>query len=135
MLADLVGCAVPRAGQQRAEAQQAVHVAPADVLVVARGHKRLRTYCVGEHRNLTLNSSTARILDASVLHSRSKVLDYVELMKPELTFLSVLSTLCGFYLGFRGQFNVAGFVHTALGTTLLGGGVGALNQFMERDHE
>lgn len=73
--------------------------------------------------------------DATVIPVRSKALDYFELMKPELTFLSVLSALCGYYLGTAGDFSFARFLHIALGTTLLGGGVGALNMFMERGHD
>ena len=65
--------------------------------------------------------------------SRSHALEYIELMKPELTGLSVLTTLCGFYLASsKGEFNGLTFVHTALGTLLVGGGAGALNQFIER---
>ena len=62
-------------------------------------------------------------------------MDYIELMKPELTFLSVLSALCGFYLGTIEHLNVGLFIHTAVGTGLLGGGLGALNQFIERKYD
>jgi protoheme IX farnesyltransferase len=56
-------------------------------------------------------------------------------MKPELTFLSVLTALCGFYLGTVGPFDYWRFFHVALGTTLVGGGAGALNQFIERRYD
>jgi len=69
------------------------------------------------------------------VQSRSRVLDYLELMKPELTGLSVLTALCGFYLGSVGAFNYPLFLHTALGTLLIGGGAGALNQFIERKYD
>jgi len=65
---------------------------------------------------------------------RSKVLDYVELMKPELTGLSVLTALCGFYLG-SDAFDIFRFFWVGLGTLLLGGGAGALNQYLERTHD
>ena len=74
-----------------------------------------------------------KILDSSI--ARSRVLDYIELMKPELTFLSVLSALCGFYLGSTGTFDAWRFIHTAVGTMLLGGGAGTLNQFIERNYD
>jgi protoheme IX farnesyltransferase len=67
--------------------------------------------------------------------SRSRILDYVELMKPELTGLSVLTTLCGFYLGTIEQFNVSLFLSTAFGTLFVGGGAGALNQYIERNYD
>jgi protoheme IX farnesyltransferase len=63
---------------------------------------------------------------------RTLVVDLVTLMKPELTGLSVLTTLCGYYLGLRGPLNVNEFLFLALATTFVGGGIGALNQFVER---
>jgi len=78
-------------------------------------------------------NSSVKILDPTVLRTRSRSLDYIELMKPELTLLSVLTTLCGFYLATTGSFNVWLFLHTAIGTALVGGGAGALNQYIERD--
>jgi protoheme IX farnesyltransferase len=79
-------------------------------------------------------SQDVNILDSAIARTRSRVLDYIELTKPELTFLSVLTTLCGFYLASR-DFNVTLFVHTAIATALLGGGVGALNQYIEREYD
>jgi protoheme IX farnesyltransferase len=67
--------------------------------------------------------------------SAARLSDYLELMKPELTGLSVLTALCGFYLATSGAFDGALFVHLALGTALLGGGAGALNQFIEREYD
>ncbi|MBI1805831.1 MAG: protoheme IX farnesyltransferase [Ignavibacteria bacterium] len=66
---------------------------------------------------------------------RARILDYIELMKPELTGLSVLTTLCGFYLATTGRFNYWLFFHTAIGTLLVGGGAGALNKYIERAYD
>ena len=77
----------------------------------------------------------AEVKTLEMARSRSRMLDYVELMKPELTFLSVLSALCGFYLGTHGTFQWWLFFHVAMGTTLLGGGAGALNQYIERSYD
>lgn len=65
----------------------------------------------------------------------SAVRDYVELMKPELTSLSTLTTACGFWLATRGQFDLWLFLHTVVGTLCVGGGAGALNQHMERYYD
>lgn len=65
----------------------------------------------------------------------SRLLDYAELMKPELTGLSVLTTLCGFYLASEGSFDYLRFFWTGLGTLLVGGGLGALNQYIERHYD
>jgi protoheme IX farnesyltransferase len=55
-------------------------------------------------------------------------------MKPELTGLSVLTTLCGYYLAAEAV-NAVDFALTGFGTLLLGGGAGALNQYAERSFD
>ena len=75
------------------------------------------------------------ILDQVVPRSRLKFPEYIELMKPELTSLSVMTSLCGFYLAYTGSFNLVLFLHTAVGTLLVGGGAGALNQYIEREFD
>ena len=64
--------------------------------------------------------------------------DYVELMKPELTSLSVLTALCAFYMAHTGIWTSLDtwlITHLAFGTTLVGGGAGALNQYLERNYD
>ncbi|HUI08832.1 MAG TPA: heme o synthase [Bacteroidota bacterium] len=63
---------------------------------------------------------------------RTRVADYLALTKPELTFLSVLTSLAGYMLGSAGTPHAAGALALALGTAMVGGGSGALNQAMER---
>jgi protoheme IX farnesyltransferase len=77
----------------------------------------------------------AKILIAPVVSTRWKALDYLELMKPELTSLSVLTALCGYYLATVGAFDVWGFIPLAIGTALVGGGAGALNEYIEREYD
>jgi protoheme IX farnesyltransferase len=59
-------------------------------------------------------------------------MDYITLTKPELTILSVLTALAGYYLGAGGVLQGIGLIHTLLGTAMVGGGSGALNQYIER---
>ncbi|HTY58391.1 MAG TPA: heme o synthase, partial [Bacteroidota bacterium] len=66
---------------------------------------------------------------------RSRAMDYITLTKPELTFLSVLTALAGYYLGAGGVFAGGGLFHTLLGTAMVGGGSGALNQYIERRYD
>lgn len=80
-------------------------------------------------------NGTVKAIERSRSPVMSKLFDYAELMKPELTGLSVLTALCGFYLGSAGPFQFWLFFHLALGTALLGGGAGALNQFIEREYD
>lgn len=75
------------------------------------------------------------ILESSIVTARRRALDFVELMKPELTGLSVLTALCGFYLGSQESINLWRFFFTTLGVTMVGGGAGALNQFAERRYD
>lgn len=64
-----------------------------------------------------------------------RVYYFIVLMKPELTGLSVLTTLCGYYLSLSGNFDIARFSLVALATLLIGGGLGALNQYSERHYD
>lgn len=66
--------------------------------------------------------------------ARSRVADFISLTKPELTFLSVLTALCGFYLASE-TFEPLAFIWVGLGTLFLGGGAGALNQYIEREYD
>ena len=84
---------------------------------------------MSEHGNTVSRATAARVTVV-----RPRILDYVELMKPELTGLSVLTALCGFYLA-ADTFDIALFLLVGLGTLLLGGGAGALNQYAERSYD
>ncbi|MEX1138823.1 MAG: heme o synthase [Bacteroidota bacterium] len=81
-----------------------------------------------------MNNEIASPVNERVVIGRSRILDFIELMKPELTGLSVLTALCGFYLG-SVTVNAIDFFLTGLGTLLLGGGAGALNQHAERSFD
>jgi protoheme IX farnesyltransferase len=80
-------------------------------------------------------NSEVKALETTSIRTRARVLDYIELMKPELTGLSVLTALCGFYLATIGDMNYWLFLHVAFGTLLIGGGAGALNQYIERNYD
>lgn len=73
--------------------------------------------------------------NGTLVLGRSRIVDFVTLTKPELTFLSVITALGGYYLGAGEHFHLPTLAHVLLGTLLLGGGVGALNQFIERDFD
>ena len=64
--------------------------------------------------------------------SLAGVADYLELTKPRVTSLILMSTGVGFYMG-SAEMSLALLVHTLIGTALVAGGTGALNQFWERD--
>jgi len=58
--------------------------------------------------------------------------DYLELTKPRLSLLSVLTALVG-YLAARPPFQPLQLAFVLLGTSLAAGGVAALNQWLEHD--
>ena len=78
-------------------------------------------------------STTASTAQAAIPVASSAFRDYLELTKPSVVWLIVMSTAVGYYLGSSGPFSFLLFVHTLLATALLAGGTGALNQWAERD--
>jgi protoheme IX farnesyltransferase len=61
--------------------------------------------------------------------------DYWALTKPEVNFLILVTTFAGFYLAptpGSGVFRTLLIIHALLGTLLVAGGTGTLNQFIER---
>jgi heme o synthase len=63
---------------------------------------------------------------------RDKAAAYLELTKPRIAVLLVLTSAAGFYLGTRGDLDVTLFIHSMLAITLLAFGVATLNQHWER---
>ena len=60
--------------------------------------------------------------------------DYLELTKPRITWLILMSTGVGYYFGMRGSSLEWGLLlHTILGTALIASGTAALNQWYERE--
>lgn len=81
-----------------------------------------------------MDTIAADIQQQKVLGLRDKLMAYVELTKPRIAFLLVLTSAAGFYLASAtGGFNTLLFVHTMLAITLLAFGVATLNQVWERD--
>jgi protoheme IX farnesyltransferase len=58
-----------------------------------------------------------------------------ELFKTRLTMLVLLTTLVGFYTGWRGPMDYGLMISTIAGTALLAGGASALNQLLEREED
>ena len=64
---------------------------------------------------------------------RGQVRAYLELTKPRLTLMAVITTFMGFYLGAHGPLPAGRLIATLVGACLIGGGAAALNQYLERD--
>ena len=59
--------------------------------------------------------------------------DYIELTKPRITWLIVMSTAVGYYFGHTGPWSIWAVLHTLIGTGLIASGTAALNQWYERE--
>ena len=60
---------------------------------------------------------------------------YIELMKPSILIMVLITTLLGYYLSNEGAMSWIRLIWTLLGTSLSAGGAGALNQYLERDQD
>src|SRR5438874_12865261 len=79
--------------------------------------------------------ASAHTLGAAVVADKGWFTIFSELIKARLTFLVLLTTLVGFYVGFRGAMDYLLLFHTLFGTGLVASGAAALNQFLERQHD
>lgn len=72
------------------------------------------------------------IEETKAIGLREKLAAYVELTKPRIALMLVLTAAAGFYLGSIGGFDVVLFVNSMIGIALLAFGVATLNQVWER---
>lgn len=79
--------------------------------------------------------ATAQTFCETTAPDKSWVAIYSDLIKARLTLLVLLTTLVGFYMGFRGPMNYVLMFHALFGTALLASGAAALNQLLEREHD
>ncbi len=73
--------------------------------------------------------STTRVISAA---TTSRPMSYLALTKPDVSFLVVLTTLAGYYLGSQGSLDWLRMAQTVFGTTLVAAGTSALNHYIER---
>lgn len=64
---------------------------------------------------------------------RARLSHFMELTKPRITFLVLITTAVGFYMGSRDGLNLLLLFHAIVGTGLVASGASALNQYLERD--
>ncbi|MDQ3130896.1 MAG: heme o synthase [Acidobacteriota bacterium] len=76
--------------------------------------------------------ATTEIQAAKVIGLREKLAGFLELTKPRIAFMLVLTSAAGFYLGSKSDFNFVLFFNSIIGIALLAFGVATLNQFIER---
>jgi protoheme IX farnesyltransferase len=81
-----------------------------------------------------MKEASAEILSAPAIEKKWASV-FADLIKARLTTLVLLTTLVGFYLGWRGEMNFALMFHTLMGTALVAAGASALNQLLEREYD
>ena len=79
-----------------------------------------------------MDSAAAEIANTKMLGWRMRVGAFIELTKPRIAFMLVLTSAAGFYLGTQGTFDFALFANAMIGIAILAFGVATLNQYVER---
>lgn len=80
---------------------------------------------------IELNEAAVAEIERQTVRERMSA--YLELTKPRITFLIVLTSAAGFCLASRGSLNYVVFSHAMIGIALLSSGIATLNQYIERD--
>jgi heme o synthase len=73
------------------------------------------------------------VTEIGISNRRARATDFFELTKPRITFMVLISTIVGFYMGAEGPLQAALLFHAIIGTALVASGASALNQYFERD--
>lgn len=82
---------------------------------------------------IDLNNGSIAELDRTRLSLRDRLAAFLELTKPRITFLIVLTSAAGFALASPGSVNYTGLISALFGIGLLSSGIATLNQYLERD--
>lgn len=82
---------------------------------------------------IDLRSPAVAVIERPRLSLRERLSAYVELTKPRITFLIVLTSAAGFALGSPGRIDYVAMLSALLGIGLLSSGIATLNQYAERD--
>ena len=124
----------------QATAQPLTRIVP-DGVTINGSRRRLPAEAIApnDRGDYTLSaiSTTSAIVEVTPTVSTDKgwVAVYADLFKARLTSLVLLTTMVGFYVGFRGPADYGLLCRTLLGTALLAGGAAALNQLLEREYD
>ncbi len=80
-----------------------------------------------------MDTITAEIDEQRVFGLREKIVAYIELTKPRIAIMLVLTSAAGFYLGTKGNFDTVLFANSLIAILLLAFGVATLNQVWESE--
>lgn len=80
-----------------------------------------------------IDLNPAAVVPLERLTTRERFSAYLELTKPRITFLIVLTAAAGFALASTATVDYIGLLRAMLGIALLSSGIATINQYMERD--
>jgi len=72
---------------------------------------------------------------SSALEQPTKLSAYIALTKPDVSFLVLMTTGAGFYMGARGPMPWLHMIHVVIATMLIAAGTAALNHYIERESD
>jgi protoheme IX farnesyltransferase len=84
-------------------------------------------------KEFAIELNDAGVVEVGRQTVRERLSAYLELTKPRITFLIVLTSAAGFCLASRGNLNYLVFSNAMIGIALLSSGIATLNQYIERD--
>src|SRR3974390_56375 len=71
----------------------------------------------------------------SALTQPAKLSAFIALTKPDVSFLVLMTTGAGFYMGARGPMPWLHMLHVIFGTLMIAAGTAALNHYIERESD
>ena len=80
-----------------------------------------------------IDLNPAAVVRLERLSARERFSAYLELTKPRITFLIVLTAAAGFALASPAHVDYTGLIRAMIGIALLSSGIATINQYMERD--
>src|SRR5215469_8478145 len=72
---------------------------------------------------------------ATALAQPSKLSAYIALTKPDVSFLVLMTTGAGYYMGVRGPIGWLHMIHVIVATMMIAAGTAALNHYIERESD
>src|SRR5258708_6249041 len=72
---------------------------------------------------------------ATMLAQPSKLSAYITLTKPDVSFLVLMTTGAGYYMGARGPIGWLHMIHVIVATMMIAAGTAALNHYVERESD
>src|SRR3984893_2117709 len=72
---------------------------------------------------------------ATAIAQPSKFSAYITLTKPDVSFLVLMTTGAGYYMGARGPIGWLHMIHVILATMMIAAGTAALNHYIERESD